>query len=190
MGVYFLVSNIRFPILVCSVTRDDVYDMRHYYISVYFCLQNVWRRRSVVREAVAVCWKYFPVILALFSKLTEKIIILVNLLVFSIILLNITFAREDPFNSVLLSQISRFLAKHGVLKLIICYISSGATDIAEVSCGFHQADWSTTLSIVYCYPISFLFLFICLLVYRNLILTISVQMKMSAQLKFALYINK
>ena len=29
-----------------------------------------------------------------------------------------------------------------VLKLIICYISSGATNIAEVSSGFHQADWS------------------------------------------------
>ena len=51
------------------------------------------------------------------------------------------------------------------LKLIICYISSGATNIAEVSSGFHQADWSTTLGIVYCYPISFLFwfyLFTCL----------------------------
>ena len=44
-----------------------------------------------------------------------------------------------------------------VVKLIICYISSGATNIAEVSSGFHQADWSTTLRIVYCYPISFLF---------------------------------
>ena len=43
------------------------------------------------------------------------------------------------------------------LKLIICYISSGATNIAEVSSGFHQADWSTTLGIVYCYPISFCF---------------------------------
>ena len=42
------------------------------------------------------------------------------------------------------------------LKLIICYISSGggATNIAEVSSGFHQADWSTTFGIVYCYPIS------------------------------------
>ena len=63
------------------------------------------------------------------------------------------------------------------LKLIICYISSGATNIAEVSSGFHQADWSTTLGIVYCYY--------C---YRNLILTISAQMKTSAQFKFALYI--
>ena len=35
------------------------------------------------------------------------------------------------------------------LKLIICYISSGATNIAEVSSGFHQADWSNTLVIVY-----------------------------------------
>ena len=74
------------------------------------------------------------------------------------------------------------------LKLIICYISSGSTNIAEVSSGFHQADWSTTLGIVYCYPISFLFWFICLHVYRNLILTISAQMKTSAQFKFALYI--
>ena len=55
-----------------------------------------------------------------------------------------------------------------LLKLIICYISSGATNIAEVSSGFHQADWSTTLGIVYCNPISFLFCFICLHVYRNL----------------------
>ena len=45
-------------------------------------------------------------------------------------------------------------------------------NIAEVSSGFHQADWSTTLGIIYCYPISFLFfvyLFTCLS--RNLILT-------------------
>ena len=56
-----------------------------------------------------------------------------------------------------------FLGK--ILKLIICYISSGATNIAEVSSGFHQADWSTTLGIVYCYPISFfvlVYLFTCL----------------------------
>ena len=62
------------------------------------------------------------------------------------------------------------------LKLIICYISSGATNIAEVSSGFHQADWSNTLVIVYCYLISFLFCFICLLFYlfltRNLILCV------------------
>ena len=45
-------------------------------------------------------------------------------------------------------------------KLIICYTSSSATNIAEVSVGFHQADWSTTLGIVYCYAISFLFWFI------------------------------
>ena len=51
------------------------------------------------------------------------------------------------------------------LKLIICYISSCATNIAEVSSGFHQADWSNTLVIVYCYLISFLFCFICLLFY-------------------------
>ena len=75
------------------------------------------------------------------------------------------------------------------LKLIICYISSGATNISEVSSRFHQADWSTTLGIVYCYPISFLFWFICLLVYRNLILTINAQMKTSAQFKFELYIT-
>ena len=44
------------------------------------------------------------------------------------------------------------------LKLIICYISSGGvTNIAKVSSGFHQADWPTTLGIVY--PISFLFWF-------------------------------
>ena len=51
-----------------------------------------------------------------------------------------------------------------MLKLIICYIS-GATNIAEVNSGFHQADWSTTLGIVYCYPISFfvlVYLFTCL----------------------------
>ena len=75
------------------------------------------------------------------------------------------------------------------LKLIICYISSGATNIVEVSSGFHQADWSTTLGIVYCYLISFMFWFICLHVFRNLIITISAQMKTSAQFKFALYIT-
>ena len=45
------------------------------------------------------------------------------------------------------------------------YISSGAINIAEVSGGFHQSDWSTTLGIVYCYPISFfvlVYLFTCL----------------------------
>ena len=35
-----------------------------------------------------------------------------------------------------------------MLKLIICYISSGATNIAEVSSLFHQADWSTTLGLL------------------------------------------
>ena len=75
--------------------------------------------------------------------------------------------------------LSLFKANH-----YICNISS---DIAEVSSGLHQADWSTTLGIVYCYPISFLFWFICLLVYRNLILTISAHMQTSAQFKFALY---
>ena len=73
------------------------------------------------------------------------------------------------------------------LKLIICYISSGATNIAEVSSGFHQADWSNTLVIVYCYLISFLFCFICLLFYlflaRNLIVRICMQA--SGQFKFA-----
>ena len=39
-------------------------------------------------------------------------------------------------------------------------------NIAEVSSGLHHADWSTILGIVYCYPISFLFWCICLLVYR------------------------
>ena len=68
-------------------------------------------------------------------------------------------------------------------------MSSGATNIAEVSSGFHQAEWSTTLGIVYCYPISLLFRFICLHVYQNLILTISAQMKTSAQFKFELYIT-
>ena len=62
------------------------------------------------------------------------------------------------------------------LKLIICYISSGPTNIADVSSRFHQADWSNTLVIVYCYLISFLFCFICLLFYlflaRNLIVRI------------------
>ena len=51
----------------------------------------------------------------------------------------------------------------------------GATNIVEVSSGFHQADWSTTLGIVYCYPIRhclllsnqfvffwFIYLFTCL----------------------------
>ena len=84
---------------------------------------------------------------------------------------------------------STFFSSFIHLKLIICYISSTDTNIAEISSGFHQADWSTTLGIVYCYPISFLFWFICLHVYRNLILTTSAQMKTSAQFKFALYIT-
>ena len=37
----------------------------------------------------------------------------------------------------------------------ICY--QAKLNIAEISSGFHQADWSTTLGIVYCYPISFCF---------------------------------
>ena len=77
------------------------------------------------------------------------------------------------------------------LKLIICYISRGATNIDEVSSGFHQADWSTTLGIVYCLLLSnqffvLVYLFTCLS--RNLILTISAQMRTSAQFKFALYL--
>ena len=52
--------------------------------------------------------------------------------------------------------------KNSEILFLICYISSGATNIAEVSSGFHQADWSTILGIVYFYPISFLFWFICL----------------------------
>ena len=89
--------------------------------------------------------------------------------------------------NILHKLVSMFLEanKFIILQLIICYISN----IAEFSSGFHQADWSTTLGIVYCYPISFLFWFICLHVYRNLILTISAQMKTSAQFKFALYVT-
>ena len=44
-----------------------------------------------------------------------------------------------------------------ILKLIICYISSGGAT--------NQADWSTTLGIVYYYPIRFfvlVYLFTCL----------------------------
>ena len=69
-------------------------------------------------------------------------------------------------------------------------LSSGATNIAEVSSGFHQADWSNTLVIVYCYLISFLFCFICLL-----FLLVSrtqldcAHMQTSGQFKFALYIT-
>ena len=69
------------------------------------------------------------------------------------------------------------------------FISSGATNIAEVSSGFHQADWSNTL-IVHCYLISFLFCFICLL-----FLLVSrtqldcAHMQTSGQFKFALYIT-
>ena len=76
-----------------------------------------------------------------------------------------------------------------VVLLNICYISSGATNIAEVSSGFHQADWSNTL-IVHCYLISFLFCFICLL-----FLLVSrtqldcAHMQTSGQFKFALYIT-
>ena len=55
-----------------------------------------------------------------------------------------------------------WIKPHGLLqvpalKLIICYISGGATNIAEVSSRFHQADWSTTLGIVYCIQSVFCF---------------------------------
>ena len=49
------------------------------------------------------------------------------------------------FEKIVHNQVSAFIkANH-----------CGATNIAKVSSGFHQADWSTTLGIVYCYPISF-----------------------------------
>ena len=78
-----------------------------------------------------------------------------------------------------------------LLKLIICYISSGATNIAEVSSGFHlrligQIHWALFIA----HLISFLFCFICLLFYlffaRNLIVA---HMQTSGQFKFALYIT-
>ena len=50
------------------------------------------------------------------------------------------------------------------LKLIICYISSGATNIAEVSSRFHQADWSNTL-IGHCLLLSNQFFCFALFVY-------------------------
>ena len=93
---------------------------------------------------------------------------------------------DDDVNKLIIDEFSEIFEGHTViekltklnymLKLIICYISSGATNIAEVSSGFHQADWSNTLDIVYCYLISFLFCFICLLLClflaRNLIVRI------------------
>ena len=79
------------------------------------------------------------------------------------------------------------------LKLIICYISLAVqpsqVNIAEVSTGFHQADWSITLIIVYCYLISFLFWFICLSVYLFLAQLDSTQMQTPALFKFALFSN-
>ena len=70
-------------------------------------------------------------------------------------------ASECSFFSLSFTFFIKF--QHMSLKLIIIYyISSGATNIAEVS---GQADWSTTLGIVYCYPISFfvlVYLFTCL----------------------------
>ena len=59
-------------------------------------------------------------------------------------------------------------------------------NIAEVSSGFHQADWSTTFLLLSNQFFVLVYLFTCLS--RNLILTISAQMQMSAQFKFALYI--
>ena len=61
-------------------------------------------------------------------------------------------------------------------------------NIAEVSSGFHQADWSTILGIVYCYQSVFCFGLFVTCLSRNLILTISAQMQTSAQFKFVLYI--
>ena len=108
---------------------------------------------------------------------------------FQTLALTMFFALITSTKRLLLWKIDIKSQVYIVLKLIICYISSGATNIAEVSSGFHQADWSTTLGIFYCYHCSFLFWYICLLVYRNLILTISAQMKTSAQFKFVLYIT-
>ena len=77
------------------------------------------------------------------------------------------------------------------LKLIICYISMPVPPILlRAAVGstklIGQLHWALFIVIQSCYP-SFLFWFICLLVYRNLILTISARMKTSAQFKFALY---
>ena len=58
-------------------------------------------------------------------------------------------------------------------------------NIAEVSSGFHQADWSSTLVIVYCYIISFLFWFTCFS--RNLILRICAYAHLDADVQ--LYLN-
>ena len=105
-------------------------------------------------------------ILAITNKLSDAI----NLCIFQF-----PNALREQF--VMLSFVtSLVIIFYHFLKLIICYISSGATNIAEVSSGFHQADWSNTFVIVYCYLISFLFCFICLLFYlflaRNLIVRI------------------
>ena len=48
----------------------------------------------------------------------------------------------------------KLLYSYKILKLIICYISSGATNIAEVSSGFHQADWSIGPYIGHCLLLS------------------------------------
>ena len=53
-----------------------------------------------------------------------------------------------PGKTVRLTYPDIYILFYNTLKLIICYISSGATNIAEVSSGFHQADWSNTLVIV------------------------------------------
>ena len=75
------------------------------------------------------------------------------------------------------------------LKLIICYISSGATNIAEVSSGFHQADWSIHWSLLLLSNQFFvlLYLFTFLLVSRTQL--DCGHMQTSGQFKFALYIT-
>ena len=75
------------------------------------------------------------------------------------------------------------------LKLIICYISSGATNIAEVSSGFHQADWSNTLPLLLLSNQFFvlLYLFTFLLVSRTQL--DCAHMQTSGQFKCALYIT-
>ena len=79
------------------------------------------------------------------------------------------------------------------LKLIICYIiSSGPTKPSKYCWGQQWVPPSWLVNYFgHCLLLSnqfFVLVYLLLLVYRNLILTISAQMQTSAQFKFALYI--
>ena len=78
--------------------------------------------------------------------------------------------------------------KQDILKLIICYISSGgATNIAEVSSGFHQADWSNTLPLLLLSNQFFVLLYLFTFLLASRTQLDCAHMQTSGQFKCALY---